>query len=170
MHTLRTGFLWRAVCSLATAGLVVVLLLSQVGRVLADEPPALPSSFYGEIHISDSGPAVGEQIVAIKNGIQAASTTIEAYQDKLVYSIDVPGTSADENAAVIFQIDSRVVATGTWHSGSNVNVDIHPPAAQGSITGPVNEGSPVTIDASASSDWLAGDIDQYAFDCDGAEG
>ena len=63
-------------------------------------------------------------------------------------------------------IGARVVAKSPWVGGANLNLNIHPPAADVTVTGPVYEGVAVTLDAGASSDW-GSDIDTYAFDCTG---
>jgi hypothetical protein len=96
------------------------------------------------------------------------SATIQVYGSELVYSIDVLGDDTDisgkdggeEGDAITFEINGRVVATATWHSGTNVNLDFHPPDPVVTNTGPVNEGSAVTIDANTSQDWYRSDPSQ----------
>jgi hypothetical protein len=101
-------------------------------------PPQFPSSFYGEIHISDNPPAQGNTLEVYVSGVTgvAASTTIQTDAGKLVYAIDIPqddgigpkqsGTQGDP---ITFKINSRVVATSVWHGGTNIHLDIHPPQA-----------------------------------------
>ena len=157
----------------------MILLFASAGSVWA--VPPIPSSFYGEIHVQvgDNPPSAGDTVEAFVPDVTgaAATATITTYSGHLVYSIDVPGDDADtsgkdggaEGDAITFVINGRLVATATWHSGTNVNLDFHPPDAVVTNTGPVNEGTPVTIDASTSLDW-GSDISTYAFDCgnDGA--
>ena len=102
-------------------------------------PPPLPSSFYGEIHILDNPPTSVDKVEIFAPGVTGAIAiaAISQYGSELVYSIDVPGdisgTPTKEGGAegdlLTFVIGSRVVATGTWHSGRNVLLNIHPPQA-----------------------------------------
>jgi len=96
--------------------------------------PPMPSSFYGEIHLYDNPPLAGDRVDAYMPGVTgpAAYATISTYQDLLVYSIEVPAGSkgpAAEGDLVTFKINGRLVATGVWHSGTNVRLDFHPPQA-----------------------------------------
>ncbi len=154
-------------------------------------PPSMPSRFYGEIHITD-GTLVADvdQVLAYVPGVTdpVGTATIQNNGTSLVYNIDVrgddTGTSAKDggvaNDQITFKIGTRVVAmmppppspvpvNGTWpgwRSGFNTRLDIHPPAPTVTNTGPVNEGSPVTINASLL-DWIPSIPAAYAFDCDG---
>lgn len=155
---------------LIVAGL---LLFGAAGTAWAFPP--LPSSFYGEIQITDGPPAVGDQVLATVPGVAspAGSATIQTFNGQLVYTIDVRGDDEDTPAKdggdpgdlITFTIGGRVVATATWISGTNVNLVFHPPDAALTNNGPVAEGSPVTVDAGGSTDWGT-DIASYAFDCD----
>jgi VCBS repeat-containing protein len=133
----------------------------------ASEPPVLPASFYGEIHISDGAPNAGDLVEAYLPGVTgvAASGTITTYLGKLVYSFDIPGTADTEGDLITFKINERVVATGVWHSGTHVILNIHPPEALsgGPYTG--NEGSAIAFNGSAN-DWGT-DVSTYEWDWDG---
>ncbi len=159
---------------IAVLFIVIALMLTMVGTVWA--VPPLPSSFYGEIHITDGAPIVGDQVLAYVPGVtpSVGSATIGSFSDNLVYNLNVRGDDSDavgkdgayENDVISFYIGSRLVMTGVWHTGTNVQRHIHPPDPVVTNTGPVAEGSAVTVDASTSQDWGT-DISTYAFDCDG---
>ncbi len=82
------------------------------------------------------------------NPAYVARATISG-TDPLVYSINIPGDDIStagrqggtEGDVVTFKIGSRSVATGVWHSGTNVWLNIHPPAANahGPYAGVVGE-------------------------------
>ena len=102
-------------------------------------PPPLPSSFFGEIHIFDNAPVAGNKVEIFVPGVSVpiAIATIISADSTLVYTADVPGdiigTPAKEGGlqgeTLTFKIGDRVVASGFWHSGSSVRLDIHPPQA-----------------------------------------
>jgi uncharacterized repeat protein (TIGR02543 family) len=134
--------------------------------------PALPSSYYGEIHFEadDGGPNAGDLLLAFVDDqtTSIASTEIIEYSDPvtLVYAINVPGYGdGSYPSTVTFKIGDRVVATATWISGDNTLLDIHPPKADagGPYAGCLDDGS-VTL-AGGGSDWGA-DIASYNWDFD----
>jgi len=157
--------------------LVFVVLLSSFTNVLA-APPTWPSSFYGEIHFmaSDGGPSAGNFVEAYVPGkaTYAARTAISTYNSDLVYMINVPGddpvtTSVKEGGiegdVVTFKIGTRIVATGIWHSGTSVGINIHPPKANagGPYVAVVNE----TVSMSGSAtDWFTTETFSYFWDLD----
>jgi lipopolysaccharide export system protein LptA len=156
--------------------LVLIVLLGSFTHVLA-APPNLPSSFYGEIHFmaSDGGPIVGDFIEAYVPGRTpyAARAAISTYLTNLIYVINVPGDDPAttgvkeggvESDVVTFKIGTRIVATGIWHSGTSVELKIHPPKANagGPYVAVVNES--VSLSGSAT-DWLATTF-TYAWDLD----
>ena len=136
-------------------------------------PPPLPSSFYGEIHILDNPPTSVDKVEIFAPGITGAIAiaAISQYGSDLVYSIDVPGdisgTPTKEGGAegdlLTFVIGSRVVATGTWHSGRNVLLNIHPPQALPG--GPYSGNANATISFSdTANDWFFSDTATYQWD------
>lgn len=128
-------------------------------------PPVLPSSFYGEIHFNDGVPSLGAIVEAyLPGGNMAASTTITTYDGKLVYSFDIPGTAENEGDTITFKINGRVVATSTWHSGTHIGLNLHPPQALpgGPYSG--DAGSAINFIASAN-DWGM-DVAAYQWDWD----
>jgi len=137
-------------------------------------PPPLPSSFYGEIHVLDNPPTVGDVVEASIPDVSgaAASTTIQSSGSTLTYTLDVPGDVAStpdkeggvEGDPISFTINGRVVATATWHSGTNVNLDFHPPQALPGGPYDGDEGSSIDFSGSAN-DWGA-DPSTYQWDWD----
>ena len=135
-------------------------------------PPPMPSSFYGVIHISDGPPTAGDTVQVYLPGVtgSAASAIIKANGTDLIYTLDVPGDMADthikeggvESDVITFKINGRVVATHTWHSGTSVELNLHPPKAipGGSYTG--SEGSAIDFNGSAE-DW-GNDANTYEWD------
>ncbi len=142
--------------------------------VLNPPPPPLPSSFYGEVHFSDSPPAAGDTLEAYLPGVigPAATTTLADTSGTLTYSIDIPGdtegTAKKEGGLsgelITFKINGRVVATATWQSGVNTQKNLHPPQAVpgGPYSG--NEGASINFSGSAT-DW-GSDATTYQWDWD----
>jgi hypothetical protein len=81
-----------------------------------DTPPVLPSSFYGSINITPA-PIAGDLVEAYVPGAASpvATATITA-GTPLTYAIDVP-------ADITFKINGWVVGTGTWHTGTHVQLN-----------------------------------------------
>lgn len=159
---------------LSIAIITAFMILGSIDAVSANAP-VLPSSFYGEIEINDNPPSAGDSLNAYVSGVSgvAASAAIKSESSDLVYSLNVPGddpetTSEKEGGVpgdtVTFKIGSRVVATGTWSGGSNVNLDFHPPEALpgGPYIGEVNS----TINFSGSANDSGGDASTFAWDWD----
>jgi hypothetical protein len=130
--------------------------------------PMIPSSFYGEIHVSDGPPSVGDKVDAYLGGVKVASATIFEAGDPptlpLLYAINVPGDddASPQGQTVTFKIGTRIAATGVWQSGTNVPLNLHPPEAVpgGPYTGTAGE----AIDFSGSAiDWGT-DVATYKWD------
>ena len=159
---------------LSIAILIAFMILGTIGAVNANAP-VLPSSFYGEIEINDNPPSEGDSVKAYVSGVSgaAASADIRSESSALVYSLNVPGDDPETASVkeggvsgdtVTFKIGSRVVATGSWSGGSNVNLDFHPPEAipGGPYSGEVNS----TINFSGTANDSGGDAAAYAWDWD----
>lgn len=160
-----------------TTPLVIVMLILGTFSVAIAAPPTLPSSFFGAVQFQsgDGAPVAGAVLNAYVPGVTeaVASTTLQT-SSGLVYSINVPADtdgsatpSKDGGIAgdvVTFMIGTRIVATGTWASGTNVLLNIHPPEAVsgGPYTGSV--GNSVSISGSGSDS--DSDIVSYTWDLD----
>jgi len=125
--------------------------------------PPLPSNFYGEIHFmdGDGGPAVDDQVEAYLDDETTPiwSVAIEYYSESapLVYAINVPAYPDGTNpVTVTFKIDGRIVAVADWVSGTNVELNLHPPKA--------DAGGPYVTLASAGSVSLAGAVSDWEND------
>ena len=164
---MRKGF------RLAVAFLVAALLCAGAGTAWAFPP--LPASYYGEVQITGFTVAAGDPVLAFVPGVvdPVGHGTIMTYQTGLVYTIDVNGDDEDTPVKdggvagdpITFKIGDHVVMEATWAEGNHYR-PIHPPTAVLQTDSSVNEGSPLTLDASASTD-AGTDIATYAFDCNG---
>ncbi|MDF1521021.1 MAG: MBG domain-containing protein [Brevefilum sp.] len=156
--------------------LFFVLIVGNLGVVNAAQP-GMPSSFYGGIHFmtDDGGPIAGDFIEAYVPGAASyvAQDDIQTHLGDLVYAIKVPADDPDTpekdgglvGDTVTFTIGGRIVGSGDWVAGSNVENIIHPPKA--------NAGGPylTLVDESLSlsgsaTDWLTGETFTYAWDLD----
>jgi hypothetical protein len=118
------------------AGLILALalLLSVVLPVAADEPPRLPSGFYGTVKQLGANVPNGTAVSAWINGVKYAETTAFLTslggQQVSVYTITVPGDDpstsgviegGNNNDTIAFRIGSNLAyETGTWHEGTDV--------------------------------------------------
>ena len=92
--------------------------------------PPLPSSFYGTARLNGTNVPAGTVVTAKINGVQYTAYTITMYNGNTVYSLDVPGEDPDvagiqggkEGDTAVFFIGAT--QTGTWHSGTNVVLNI----------------------------------------------
>ena len=122
--------------------------------------PPLPSSFWGYIHFNDTAPIVGSLLTADIDGVTIPPAASFNLLDASNYAFNVPGdlpSTTDKEGGVegdiiTFKIDGRIVATGVWHSGTNVRLDFHPPQALhgGPYYGLV--GASISLNGSAN-DW-----------------
>ena len=157
--------------------IILMLILSFVTNVQAQPP--IPSSFYGEIHILDDPPSVGTMVDAYVPGVGTPVTSAAIKQENinevptLVYNINVPGDlpettlikeSGVEGEVVTFKIGDRIIGKGVWHSGTNINLNFHPPQAipGGPYEGTIN--SPIAFSGSAED--TGNDVESYAWDFD----
>ena len=155
---------------LMTATLLMLLLFGGLEVVLADLPPTMPSSFYGEVQFAsgDFSPQPGETLIeAYTDGgiTPAASATISQPDTALIYAINVPGNTLNpQPTTVIFKIGDRIVAAASWVSGTNANLDIHPPFP--GAGGPYVAVAGEEIVLSGSAEDLAGGLLTYVWDLD----
>lgn len=95
--------------------------------------PALPSSFYGRVKVNGGNAPEGALVRALINGQAYAEGRVQMYQGDSVYSLDVRGDDSDtpqrdggvEGDTVQFEVGGVLAAeTGTWHSGTNVELNL----------------------------------------------
>lgn len=150
--------------------IILAILFGLVTTVYAQ--PSLPSSFYGSIQISDNPPAVGDLVKAYVPGVPGSVGTAAIKMDgsNKVYNLNVLGDIIDtptekeggaEGDVVTFKIGNRIVATGIWHSGTNVNLDFHPPEPTG---GPYSGTVDIAIAFSGSANDSGADATKYEWD------
>lgn len=126
--------------------LIGMMVFGYVGRVQAGQLPA--SSFYGTVIFmsGDTGaPTSGSELKAYVPGVDLAvgTSVIGDYEPPttgdgiLDYAINVNGDDiatelvkegGAEGDTITLKIGTRVVATATYASGTNVKYDIHPPS------------------------------------------
>lgn len=111
-----------------------LLLISQV--FTASAVPPLPSSFYGKVKTNGENVPLGSIVRARINGVYYAQAPVALFNGDTVFSLDVPGndptTSEIEGGlpgdSVSFIISGQVAhESGTWSSGTNVNLDLNFP-------------------------------------------
>ncbi len=126
-----------AICGLRSGRLLLSLFLAGLAGLLAVTPalaiPPLPSSFYGKVQVNGKNVPDGTVVRALIGGNVYAEGRTQAYQGSSVYSLDVPGDEAGTQAleggregdTVQFEVGGVLAGqTGTWHSGSNTNLDL----------------------------------------------
>ena len=95
--------------------------------------PLLPSSFYGTILVNNANVPDGTPIEAVIAGQVVISSSVLTYQGNSVYSLDIPSdfeeTSAidggKEGDTIHFKVGGLLASqTGTWHSGTNVELNL----------------------------------------------
>ncbi|MGB9592698.1 MAG: hypothetical protein ACPL7R_01010, partial [Anaerolineae bacterium] len=117
--------------------LALFLLLSIALPAAADQPPRLPSAFYGTVKLNGANVPNGTLVSAWINGVKYAETTtfmttINSEQVS-VYTITVPGDDpstsgvegGNEGDTVVFRVDTNLTdQTGTWHEGTDVALNL----------------------------------------------
>ena len=107
---------------LIVLSLIIVFVLSAFQL-----PPQLPSSFYGTV----TGYPAGTKVNVWMNGARVAQTTTFDYPGYgTVYTVNVPGLTADEGKALTFKTGGVVIGRGMWHSGTNVELNLSKPATK----------------------------------------
>jgi hypothetical protein len=111
------------------AGLIISLFFNLPALAV----PQLPSSFYGTVKVNNVNVPDGTSVQALIGGQIYASGLTQTYQGDSVYSLDVLSDDTDtpaqdggrEGDPVQFKIGGvQADQTGTWHSGSNVNLNL----------------------------------------------
>ncbi len=117
-----------SLASLFTASLLCLLV-----ALPALAMPVLPSSFYGRIKFNGGNVPDGTLVRALINGQSFAEGRTQTYQAESVFSLDVRGDDSDtpavdggrEGDTLQFEVGGVLAAeTATWHSGTNVEVNL----------------------------------------------
>jgi len=114
--------------------LVGITILLLFGATLIEAAPPWPSSFYGAVKWDGTNVAEGTVVSAWINGVKYAETQSQMYQGNSVYAINVPGDDPEstgvveggvEGNAIVFKVgDSTASPTGTWYSGTDVELNL----------------------------------------------
>jgi len=110
--------------------LTLVLVFALVAPVSAEGPPPMPSGFWGYV----TGIPVGTVMRAYvpDRVTPVAWGEVFMWEGSAVYSLDVPGDEDDtrkveggvEGGKITFRVGGKIVATGIWHSGTIVRLDL----------------------------------------------
>lgn len=93
----------------------------------------MPSSFYGNIQVDGANVGPGTSFKALIGNLVFAETHTLIYEGSSVFTINVPGDDIDtpevdggrEGEEIFFEIGGLVAdQTGTWHSGTNVGLNL----------------------------------------------
>jgi len=131
--------------------LLMVCLASLLDVVPVLAIPSLPSSFYGIVKVNNANVADGTLIQALIDGQAFAAGRTQTYQGDSVYALDVPSDDTDtiiqdggrDGDTIQFQIGGVVAdQTGTWRSGTNVNLGLSASSAA-TLTAPEATLTPV---------------------------
>jgi len=114
---------------------LTILLLS--GPTVVEAMPPLPSSFRGTVKWDGTNVPAGTVVSAWINGVKYAETQSQMYQGNSVYAINVPGDDPEttgvveggvEGDTIVFKVgDSTASPTGTWHTGTDVELNLTAP-------------------------------------------
>jgi hypothetical protein len=116
-----------------TAAILLILLGIFVPQAVVQAVPQLPSSIYGTAQVNNTPVADGTRIQALIAGQVVAYGNTLTYQGNSVYALDIPGDDPDttlidggkEGDTIQFTIGGlQASQTGTWHSGTNVEVNL----------------------------------------------
>ncbi len=111
--------------------IICCLFLAIPSKALAFPP--FPSSIYGIVLVNGKNVADGTLIEALINGIVFATAYTQMYEGESVFSLDIPGDEAGttpveggkEGETIHFKIGGIIAKeTGTWHSGTNVRLNL----------------------------------------------
>jgi hypothetical protein len=111
--------------------LVLFALLVNFGT--ASAVPPLPSSFYGKVSLNGSNLPEGTVIEAIINDKMISESQTLIYSGDSVFAIDINGDDPStgvveggkENDVIRFRVGGLMAKeTGTWHSGTNVELNL----------------------------------------------
>ena len=107
--------------------LVITAVIILLVGLAADQPPALPSGFYGYVNGGRAGQTVTIQV----GGQVLARSTVFLWQGKAqeehlraVYSLDASMDGIMEGTIATFKVGGVKVGTAELHSGTNVQKDL----------------------------------------------
>jgi len=113
--------------------------------------PPLPSSFYGTVKVNGANAPENTVVRALINGQAYAEARTQMYQGNSVVSLDVPGDDTStperdggvEGDTIQFEVGGVLaVQTGTWHGGTNTQLNLTAASAN-PLNTPPPTGAPV---------------------------
>jgi len=133
------------------AVLLIALLATHPEGSARAGPPALPSSFWGEVTLADGSAApTGLAIWAMVGEEVRVEALTRPYEDLTIYTLHVPADDSDlaglqggrEGDPVHWQVcGEALAASGTWHGGTNVRLDLQLPTGVDCVA-PTKDASP----------------------------
>lgn len=157
--------------------LITMVVVSIAAAILgvANSPPILPSSFYGTVMVNGAYVSDGTIISAWIGSTRFAEVGTFTFEAKSVYTLEIPadnpGTTQKEGGqegdTIVFKIGSAAAdQTGTWHSGTNVELNLAastapPPPAADFGASPTTGDAPLTV---AFVDNSTGSISAWSWD------
>lgn len=157
--------------------LITMVVVSIAAAILgvANSPPILPSSFYGTVMVNGAYVSDGTIISAWIGSTRFAEVGTFTFEAKSVYTLEIPadnpGTTQKEGGqegdTIVFKIGSAPAdQTGTWHSGTNVELNLAastapPPPAADFGASPTTGDAPLTV---AFVDNSTGSISAWSWD------
>ena len=113
---------------------VVMIILLLASATVAEAAPPWPSSFYDTVKWNNGNNVPEGTTVSVWiNGVKYAETESQMYSGDSVYAIDVPGDDLEtteveggvEGDTIVFKVgDSTAGQTGTWHTGTDVELNL----------------------------------------------
>ena len=131
--------------------LILAGLIGALAAIPALAIPPLPSSFYGTVQVDGQNVPDDTVVRALIDGQAYGEGRTQTYEGVSVYSLDVSGDDTDtaahdggrEGDTIQFEIGGVLAGeTGTWHSGTNVELNLTASDA-GSLATPPPTPSPV---------------------------
>ncbi len=116
---------------------VVMIILLIASATVVEAAPPWPSSFYDTVKWNNGNNVPeGTTVSAWINGVKYAETESQMDSGDSVYAIDVPGDDLEtteveggvEGDTIVFKVgDSTASQTGTWHTGTDVELNLTAP-------------------------------------------
>lgn len=112
---------WIKLFGVALAAVVALGAAAGAGA----QPSAAPHRFAGSVTLDGEPATAGTSVTAIVNGSECGSATVIESAAGSTYTIDVPGSCADDGDTVSFVVGGYDAAeSGTWHGGGRTDLDL----------------------------------------------
>jgi hypothetical protein len=140
--------------------LVFFLVIAWIGLFVvipAAAFPTLPSSFYGTVKVNGENLPDGTAVQALIGHLVVVEGQTQTYEGGSVFAINVPGDDpatahqdgGREGDTIYFKVgDVLAEQMGTWHSGTNVELDLTAVFAEPTDTPQASPTSPARLSQS----------------------